>query len=257
MPDEDDRPITEEEQALAREAESLIAAAMADVRAPQSLREAIERERQRAASRDRPRFWRRPLGSGGSRHRRRVLAVVAIALGAVATQEPSLNGVYAAAGLDPPEAAPRSVGGAPPVLAAQVGNLAFPDWRESFGWRRSAAAWTSRQGATSRRSSIATPRASGSATRSWPAPRTATIRPVGRSPKRQDLQPRAQRRSHHRHLDQQGHLRDRCPVRAARRAVGRSGRVAERLVPSVVGKVGATGLQPSTFGPSDFEDEDN
>ena len=136
MPEEDDRPITEEEQALARKGEARIAAAMADVRAPQSLREAIERERERerAASRDRPRFWHRyrwGLATAGA-----MLAVVAIALetGGSDTTEPSLNGVYAAAGLDPTEAAPRSVGGAPPVLAAQVGNLAFPDWRESFGW---------------------------------------------------------------------------------------------------------------------------
>lgn len=137
MPEEDDRPITEEEQALARKGEARIAAAMADVRAPQSLREAIERERQRAASRARPRFWRRyRWGLAAAGTAAAMLAVVAIALdtGGSDTTEPSLNGVYAAAGLDPTEAAPRSVGGAPPVLAAQVGNLAFPDWRESFGW---------------------------------------------------------------------------------------------------------------------------
>jgi hypothetical protein len=137
MRDEDDRPLTEEEQALAREGESLIAAAMADVHAPQSLREAIERERQRAASQARPRFWRRyRWGLAAAGTAAAVLAVVAIALETGGSDtEPSLNGVYAAAGLDPTEAAPRPVGGAPPVLAAQVGNLAFPDWRDSFGWK--------------------------------------------------------------------------------------------------------------------------
>ena len=136
MRDEDDRPLTEEEQALAREGESLIAAAMADVRAPQSLREAIERDRQRAASRARPRFWRRyRWGLAAAGTAAAVLAVVAIALETGGSDtEPSLNGVYVAAGLDPTEAAPRPVGGAPPVLAARVGNLAFPDWRDSFGW---------------------------------------------------------------------------------------------------------------------------
>jgi hypothetical protein len=137
MRDEDDRPITEEEQALAREGESLIAAAMADVRAPQSLREAIERERQRAASQSPPRFWRRyRWGLAAAGTAAAVLAVVAIALETGGSDtEPSLNGVYAAAGLDPTEAAPRPLGGAPPVLAAQVGNLKFPDWRDSFGWK--------------------------------------------------------------------------------------------------------------------------
>jgi hypothetical protein len=53
MPDENDSPLTEEELALARKGEALIAAAMADVRAPQSLREAIERDRERAAARRR------------------------------------------------------------------------------------------------------------------------------------------------------------------------------------------------------------
>jgi hypothetical protein len=137
MPDEDDSPITDEEQARAREGEALIAAAMADVRAPQSLREAIERERQRAASRVRQPFWRRyRWGLAGAGVAAAALAALAITLGTGGgSTEPSLNGVYAAAGLNPTAAAPRSVGGAPPVLAAEVGNLAFPDWRKSFGWK--------------------------------------------------------------------------------------------------------------------------
>jgi hypothetical protein len=45
MPDDNDTPLTEEELALAREGEARISAAVADVHAPQSLREAIERDR--------------------------------------------------------------------------------------------------------------------------------------------------------------------------------------------------------------------
>src|SRR6188472_597911 len=59
MPDENDIPLTDEELARAREGEALIAAAVSEVRAPQSLRESIERERERASSRARAPFWRR------------------------------------------------------------------------------------------------------------------------------------------------------------------------------------------------------
>jgi hypothetical protein len=33
------------------------------------------------------------------------------------------------------DAAPALEGGDPPTLAANVGALEFPDWRQSFGWR--------------------------------------------------------------------------------------------------------------------------
>ncbi len=48
MPHEDDTPLSEEELALAKKGEALIAAAVADTEAPQSLRESIERDRERA-----------------------------------------------------------------------------------------------------------------------------------------------------------------------------------------------------------------
>ncbi len=137
MPDENDKPLTEEELARAREGAALIAAAVAGVRAPQSLREAIERDRERAATRARMPFWRRRrwgLVSAGAAVA--ALAVVAIALEVGGgTAEPSLTKVYAAARLDPTKAAPRPIGGAPPELGARVGNLVFPDWEESFGWK--------------------------------------------------------------------------------------------------------------------------
>jgi hypothetical protein len=137
MPHENDRPLTEEELALAREGEALISAAMADVRAPQSLREAIERDRERATARARAPFWRRyRWGLAGAGAAAAALAAVAIALETGgSTTEPSLTGVYAAARLDPTEAAPETLDGAPPVLDAKVGSLAFPDWEQSFGWK--------------------------------------------------------------------------------------------------------------------------
>jgi hypothetical protein len=133
MPDENDIPLTDEELARAREGEALIAAAVADVQAPHSLREAIERDRQRAAAR--VPFWRR--------HRWILAASGAAALGVVAivlsvgggAAEPSLADVYASAKLAPTEAAPDPTGGDPPVLAAKVDNIVFPDWQEKFGWK--------------------------------------------------------------------------------------------------------------------------
>src|SRR5215207_1893983 len=110
MHDEGDSPLSDEELALARKGEELIAAAVADVDAPQSLREAIERDRERARTRAPAPFWRRHrwgLAAAGS----------------------------AAAGLAPTKAAPAPLGGSPPVLDARVGNLAFPDWQKKFGWR--------------------------------------------------------------------------------------------------------------------------
>jgi hypothetical protein len=137
MHDENDSPLTEEELALARKGEELIAAAVADVRAPQSLREGIERERERAAARARAPFWRRHRwGLAVAGVAAAALAAVAIALETGSNKtEPSLTKVYAAAQLAPTEPAPAPLGGSPPVLNAKVGNLKFPDWQQKFGWR--------------------------------------------------------------------------------------------------------------------------
>lgn len=137
MPDENDTPLTEEERALAREGEALISAAVADVHAPQSLREAIERDRQRAAIRARAPFWRRHRwGVAAAGAAAAALAAVAIALETGGDNaDPSLNEVYAAARLNPTSAAPAPAGGEPPVLDAKVGALEFPDWQEEFGWK--------------------------------------------------------------------------------------------------------------------------
>jgi hypothetical protein len=136
MPDENDTPLTEEELALARKGEALISAAAADVKAPQSLREAIERDRERARARAAP-FgrWRRWVLAGAGAAAA-VLATVAIVLqtGDDAAQ-PSLTDVYATARLAPTEAAPAPLGGEPPVIDAEVDNIEFPDWRQKFDWK--------------------------------------------------------------------------------------------------------------------------
>jgi hypothetical protein len=138
MPHEDDTPLTDEELALAKKGEALIAAAVADTEAPQSLRESIERDRERAQAAPPASSWRR---------RWRVLAATATAAAALAavlvatqggtteTGEPSLADVHQASALEATGPAPAPGGGDPPVLAARVGPISFPDWQKSFGWK--------------------------------------------------------------------------------------------------------------------------
>ena len=137
MPDENDIHLSEEELTRAREGEALIAAAVSDVRAPQSLREAVERERDRAATRTRPPFWRRHrLGLALASSAAVALAVVVIATqGGESSSEPALAKVSGFARLAATAPAPRPVGGTPPELDARVGSLQFPDWQAKFGWR--------------------------------------------------------------------------------------------------------------------------
>ena len=136
MPDENDIHLTDEELARAREGQALIAAAVSEVSAPQSLRESIERERERAAARARAPFRRRyrmGLALAGTAAVALVVAVIALQSGEGST-EPSLASVSATASLNATEAAPVSVGGTPPQLDANVGDLVFPDWKAKFGW---------------------------------------------------------------------------------------------------------------------------
>ena len=135
MTDRHDNPPTDEELALSREGKARIDAAMADVRAPQSLREGIERER--AASAARPSLWHRyrwALAGAGAAAALAVAIPLALQSGQDA-ENPSLEAVYAAAEQSPAAAAPATVGGDPPNLDARVGALRFPDWRAKFGWR--------------------------------------------------------------------------------------------------------------------------
>jgi hypothetical protein len=137
MSDHDNIQLSDEEMALARKGEALIKAEVARVQAPQSLRERIERERERAARPMQPPFWRRhrfALGALGA-------AAAALAVGAVALSggggsgEPTFASVDATAALSPTDPAPASTGGDPPVLDASVGAIEFPDWEKKFGWR--------------------------------------------------------------------------------------------------------------------------
>jgi hypothetical protein len=137
MQREDDRPLSEEELALAKKGEALIAAAVSETRAPQSLRESIERERERAQAPARPSFWRRrarALAGGAVAGLALVAALVALQTGG-GSSEPSLAAVAEVAGLEPTAPAPSPSGGDPPVLDARVEPIAFPDWQKSFGWR--------------------------------------------------------------------------------------------------------------------------
>ena len=54
---------------------------------------------------------------------------------AAAARRPSLAAVEAAARLEPTGPAPAPNGGDPPVLAARVGPIPFPDWQQKFGWK--------------------------------------------------------------------------------------------------------------------------
>jgi hypothetical protein len=134
---DDDKPLSDEEMVLARKGEALIKAEVARTAAPQSLRERIEADRERARKEASRPFWRRhPILAFAGGGVAAVLISVAVAgqLGG-SGGEPSLGGVDAVASLSPTEAAPASLGGSPPVLAASVGEIEFPDWREKFGWK--------------------------------------------------------------------------------------------------------------------------
>jgi len=138
---EDDIPLSDEERELAKRGEALIAAAVSETQAPQSLRESIERERVRAQSAPAPKasFWRRRgralAGAGAAMV---VLAGVVLALqGGSGSEEaaPSLAALEAATQLRATQPAPARAGGDPPVLQMRVGPISFPDWEKKFGWR--------------------------------------------------------------------------------------------------------------------------
>jgi hypothetical protein len=138
MPHEDDTPLTDEELALAKKGEAMIAAAVADTRAPQSLRESIERDRVRAQAAPALSFWRRRgrmLAATATAAAVLAAVVVATQSGTSGTGEPSLAAVQQAVGLEATGPAPAPGGGDPPVLAARVGPISFPDWQQSFGWK--------------------------------------------------------------------------------------------------------------------------
>lgn len=138
MRDQDDTPMSDEEMDLAKKGEALISSAVADTHAPQSLRESIERQRQRAQSASRPSFWRRhgrTLAAAAATTTVVLFALLVAFRPQSDSPEPTLADVEAAAALQASEPAPAPAGGDPPVLAAGVDPIRFPDWRKSFGWR--------------------------------------------------------------------------------------------------------------------------
>jgi hypothetical protein len=140
---EDDTPLSKEEIELAKKGEALIAAAVSETEAPQSLRESIERDRVRVPPPKVP-FWRRHTralaGAGAA-------LVVAIALvvvlqagsGSDGGSAPTLAALETAARLEATGPAPAKAGGDPPVLARSVGAIQFPDWEEKFEWRETGS----------------------------------------------------------------------------------------------------------------------
>jgi hypothetical protein len=133
----DEFEMSPEQRELAERGKALISEAVSQVEAPHSLRESIERQRAQAQMPGRTSaspWWRRGRGLVAA-----LGVVAAVVLGIVAftgseSGEPSPQQLEAVASLSPTGPAPRPVGGDPPVLAARVGPIAFPDWRKSFGW---------------------------------------------------------------------------------------------------------------------------
>lgn len=139
---DEDIPLTDEELALAQRGSALVAAAVAhpEARAPLALRESLERGRVAGHARG-PRLGLRGRRLVASRIAAVCVLAVAlvVALGRPGDEvgSPSLAQVAAVARLPARAAAPIAIGGARPRLSVAVQGLAFPDWREAFGWRAS------------------------------------------------------------------------------------------------------------------------
>ena len=214
MHDEHDAPLNDEELALARKGEALISAAAADVHAPQSLREAVERDRERAANEGPRAVLAPPLteaGRGCGRHRRAGRCRDCARCRHRNPTEPTQAKVQSAARLDPTDPAPASIGGTPPVVDVKVGAHNFPDWTKKFGWKATGH----RRGRALRphRHHRLLPQPQGRTTRLRHRARRTPRRPRTRSqahPRRQGLQRRPNGSTDNHHLDPVGpHLRHR------------------------------------------------
>ena len=171
MRHEDDTPLSDEELALAKKGEALISAAVADTHAPQSLRESIERDRERAQAAPRTPFWRRHL---------RALTATATAAAALAGSSSRLSRAARPRsrrwprsrqprGSKRPGRLRRRAAATRPSSPPGSGRSPSPTGRRNSAGRPSAVARTRSRAAPSRPSSTATPTAPGSATRSSPA----------------------------------------------------------------------------------------
>jgi hypothetical protein len=135
---DDDSPLTDEELVLAGRGSALVAATMAhpEARAPQALRESLERarlaEHASRGRRSRPGRWIVAPASAA------VCALAVALVFALGGQDarvgaPSVEQVAAVTRLPALQGAPVAVGGA--RLSVSVEGLAFPDWHRRFGWR--------------------------------------------------------------------------------------------------------------------------
>jgi hypothetical protein len=135
---DDDIVLINEELVLAERGSALVATAMAhpEARAPQALRESLERARlaERASGGRRLRPARRLVAPALAAVCVLAVALV-VALGAQDARvgAPSVDQVVAVSRLPARQGAPVAVGGA--RLSVSVEGLAFPDWHRRFGWR--------------------------------------------------------------------------------------------------------------------------
>jgi hypothetical protein len=136
----DQIPLTDEERALARRGQALIAEAVGhpEAQAPQSLREALDRRVPAAHPRRRTGRRRGALAAGlclaGV-----LLAALVVALGGShgGRGAPSVLQVADLARLPARGPAPQPAAGGGPALAAAVQGQAFPNWSTAFDWTAS------------------------------------------------------------------------------------------------------------------------
>jgi anti-sigma factor RsiW len=105
-----------------------------DVSAPAPLRARVEAGLDRRAPRAR---WRGMALAGGIAAAAAAAVLLAVVVVPGGGSDPTVAEAAALAGAGPTAPAPRPERGEPNLLAASVDGVAFPDYREMFGWRAS------------------------------------------------------------------------------------------------------------------------
>jgi hypothetical protein len=131
VPPDQDIPVDPLDDELAERGRALIAAAVAETRAPLALRERIEADRERAAKSARPRRLRALVPAGGL-VAAAVLAVVLVAGGGASAPSVLATASLATRGPVLPAPAEDESNGA--VLKASMEGVPFPYWGGSFQW---------------------------------------------------------------------------------------------------------------------------